>query len=174
MADVVSIAASGIGESADIGLFIRQHPSEHAAYAAAYRAVAERFGLRSIVLSKTADIHVAMLAADLVMTYYAAAGVKAFCLGRPVVCLNPFARRPPFDLVGQGLATEVRTGEELREYLRRGVGLSGNPDARSRMLRDGGASERCAEHIRSRVERHRRRAQLATAAQRTTTDAGAP
>jgi hypothetical protein len=86
--------------------------------------------------------------------------LEAFTLKRPVIVVNPFEKRPPFDLVELGVAAEARTPDDLRQFLATlattgDLGLKYDPTLET--LRDGKTITRVQNLILERARRHRDR-----------------
>ena len=139
----------------DAQLLIKQHPNEDESYESAYRRVAGEQGFTRLIVSRTADVHCSIVAADLVLTYFSTVGLEAFALGRPVVCVNPFADRPPFDLVALGVAREATCALDLAGWLRDPPAALDATLPELAVLQDGRATERCVAHILARADERR-------------------
>lgn len=144
VAEIVIAAAQAIKGAK---VLVKPHPGENERYRAMYLATARRMGFRRLTISD-APAPVCAVASDAVCTFYSTVGLEAFALGRPVFVVNPFGEAPPFGLAALGVAKEVTSADELFEALYspvQGEGLD--------VLKDGLATERCVEFIRSRLRR---------------------
>lgn len=128
-------------------LLIKPHPGEDEKYRVMYRALAHRLGFKGLTISDE-PAPVCALASDAVCTFYSTVGLEAFSLDKPVFAVNPFGEPPPFGLAALGVAKEVTNADELFEAFyspAEGEGLE--------VLKDGLATDRCVEFIRSRLRR---------------------
>lgn len=150
--DIVRVVIEALTDTPEVVLLVKQHPNEDDTYTEAYLTIARDCGHERIVVSKTINVHRAIIAANEVLTYYSTVGLEAFALNRTAICVNPFSRRPPFDLVVMGVAHEVTNAVELAVLL-------GSPksvldaDPSLSMLQDGRATERCVEFIKGVIAR---------------------
>ncbi|MFN6980441.1 MAG: hypothetical protein ACK4NU_00795 [Brevundimonas sp.] len=146
MEAIVRVAARGLAGRDDITLLIKQHPNENEHYIGVYETVLREEGVRSFIVSKAAGVPQAILAADVVATYYSTVGLEAYSLGRAVISVNPFAERPPYDLQALGIAREVANAEQFLQC----VDLPPLDDREGlAFIRDGGAINRASEFLQN-------------------------
>ena len=146
MEAIVRVAARAVAARDDITLLIKQHPNENEHYIGVYETVLREEGVQSFIVSKAAGVPQAILAADVVATYYSTVGLEAYSLGRAVISVNPFAERPPYDLQALGIAREVVDAEQFL----RCVDLPPLDDREGlAFIRDGGAIGRASEFLQS-------------------------
>ncbi|MGY6663171.1 MAG: hypothetical protein ACXIVO_12700 [Glycocaulis sp.] len=160
---VARLAIEACQDTPDLWLAIKPHPSEKEKYLKAYRELAEEFGFDRLLILEGVPVLHAVVAADIVATYFSTVGLEAFALTRDVICINPFESRPPFDLVEIGVASEVNTASQMHDRI---AVMLANPgegtqsDALLDRIRDGHAIERVYEHILERAAGHRRATNL--------------
>lgn len=145
MAAVVRIVAAAVSQLPDTTLLIKQHPNENEHYTRMYEEITSKAGVESVVISKNVDIVSAIVGSDCVATFYSTVGLEAFSLGRPVISVNPFGDRPPYDLQMLGIAREARNKSEFLAHFH-AAALSSH-DPKLEMLRDGQAIARTTEFL---------------------------
>ncbi|WP_371392214.1 hypothetical protein AB6B38_07425 [Glycocaulis abyssi] len=154
---IARLAIEACSGTPDLWLAIKPHPSEKEKYLKAYRELAEEVGLERFVILEGVPVLHAVVAADIVATYFSTVGLEAFALTRDVICINPFDSRPPFDLVEIGVASEVKTASQMHsriEVMLANPGEGTQSDALLDRIRDGRAIERVYEHILERAAGH--------------------
>ena len=119
MGDVCDLLFRGLAEfsTSQVTVLIAQHPNESESYRALYEQLSMKYELQVRIVQ--GNSHLAVLASDIVFTYYSTIGIEAYALDRPVVCLNPYTDRPPYDLSSLNVAKEVNSHEEITIFLSR-------------------------------------------------------
>ncbi|WP_429912666.1 hypothetical protein [Glycocaulis sp.] len=147
IAEIAMAACAGID---GLWLAIKPHPNETGLYLEQYRRIAARLGFRRLIIMPDARIHDAVTASDMVATYFSTVGLESFALRRPVLCINPYASSPPYDLVQTGIAKEVKDAQSaqraMAECLRNPHALL-QSDPELEAIRDGRASDRVSGMI---------------------------
>lgn len=158
--EIAETAIKAIKRRGSAWLLIKPHPNEDAKYLESYAEIAKRHEFERIIIRSDAPVLSAVVASDIVMTYYSTVGLEGFALGRPILCINPFPGRPPFDLAQLGVATEVHEPDELRGSINaifRGDRNALQIDPLLENVRDGKAIERVQDHILMRAAECKRR-----------------
>ncbi len=151
-AAIFEMLAAGIaGARQPYTLLCKPHPNEVPAYRSRYRELAKAAGIDCIIDTELNALE-AVSVSDIVTTYFSTVGLEAFALGKPVLVINPFGTRTPFDLNELGVAHETKTAEEVTEALHAfEQGQLEDLDSAPSLLclRDGLTLERTTEFILS-------------------------
>lgn len=145
--EVMELAIKGCLNNPDICLVIKPHPNETESYMTIYRALAKKYKLKNFIILEDVKVLTAVVAADIVCTYFSTVGLEAFALAKPVICINPFDKPLPFDLVQLGVAQEVKNPEAFAAKIisiSQPGGEVQSYDPLLETIRDGKAIERVA------------------------------
>lgn len=161
--EMIAVLMNGLRDHHDTYLVIRPHPSETEDYLRMYHELAAELNFDRWRIASEGKTLEAVVSADIVTTYFSTVGLEAYTLNRPVFVINPFAGRPPFDLIELGVAAEAKTAAEFSDLFEKLIGLKSttfNSEGNLWTLRDGKAIERIQNIILARARLHRDRTNL--------------
>lgn len=113
---VVRLVLEGCRACSDVQILIKPHPGEPQDYLDAYAALAADYE-RVSVAPRGSNPYLLTRACDWLATYASTLGLEAAELDTPVIVINPFDTRPPYDLKAAGVAVEANSREELAAIL---------------------------------------------------------
>lgn len=156
-ATLLSTVLEGLAAAGVSTLVVKTHPREGDGHEECYRRIAASYPQVAVQVLRGGDTATMLNAATVVLTYFSTTGIEAFALGRPVIAVNPFQERSPFDLGAMGIALRASNAAELAAGLGR-VLAAADPqsyarDPRLSLLRDGGSASRVAALIEAEISR---------------------
>lgn len=117
-----------LGPDPGLQIVVKPHPLESSGW---HRRFARAVGANVTVLPPNMSAKAALVASDVLLTFYSTIATEAMVLGRPVVVVNLTGRAAPSDYTLDGLAVEVSEAAELRPTVRR---ILDDEDLKSRLL----------------------------------------
>lgn len=137
-----------------IEFILKPHPAETSD--AFFTEIADRVGLKGMIISRDRDLYEQLAECDVLMTCYSTVGAEAVYFGKAVITIDAEGR----DLAGyaqEAIATAVRNSAELTAVLQQMLdnGVQVDLDAHARFITkyvhkiNGRASERTLEALRA-------------------------
>jgi len=156
---IAEVAIKAAANNPEIYLVIKPHPNETESYLAEYRRLAKKYKLNDFMILQDANTLTAVVASDIVSTYFSTVGLESFALSKPVICVNPFDKPVPFDLVELGVAQEANNAEAFKEIIQQIINGEGSTqiyDPLLDRLRDGKVVDRVLSLIEERSANYKK------------------